>query len=256
MTRNKTMVKLVGLAMAATVALLLPGTVAAAGGPPDNRGRGSGQMAPVANGELDAEEQGVLAEFLIDEHKALATYESIMADFGEVQPFASIARAEEQHIAALERVFSRYGVALPEIPAFDIPAFGSLEEAAAAAAQAEIDNAALYDRLMGEIDNPDVLRVADNLRAASLNNHLPAFEAAASGDYVAGEASGTMNQSGRGTGGYASSERGADFRSAVPGTARGRAAGADTRGPAVRGRGMQAEMGDCPAYQQGGFRGR
>ena len=183
-----------------------------------------------------------------DEHKALATYESIMSDFGAIQPFASIARAEEQHIAALERIFSRYDVTLPLIPTFDIRSFGSPEEAAAAAVQAEIDNAAPYDRLLGGIDNPDVVLVAGDLRDASLYNHLPAIEAAANGSYVAGEGEATMVQSGRSTGVMAAG-RNAGFGSEAP---------VDALGQGMRGQAAQAGTlnADCPAYQQGAFHSR
>jgi len=248
MKHNKQMVKLFGLAMAVTAALSLPVAVAAAGGPPENAGMGSGLDASSMGYELDAEEQSILTEFLIDEHKALATYESIMSDFGAIQPFASIARAEEQHIAALERLFSRYDVALPQIPTFDIPSFGSPEEAAAAAVQAEIDNAALYDRLLGGIDNPDVVQVAGNLRDASLYNHLPAFEAAANGSYVAGDGEATMAQKGR-SGDTAVAGRSTGFGSAASGNALGQG---------MRGRAPLAGTlnSDQPAYRQGGFRSR
>ena len=248
MKHSKQIVKLFGLAMAVTAALSLPVAVAAAGGPPENAGMGSGLDASTMGFELDAEEQSILTEFLIDEHKALATYESIMSDFGATQPFASIARAEEQHIAALERLFSRYDVTLPQIPTFDIPSFGSPEEAAAAAVQAEIDNAALYDRLLSEIDNPDVVQVAGNLRDASLYKHLPAFEAAADGSYVAGEGDATMAQRGR-SGDTAVAGRGAGFDSETP---------EDALVRGLRGRAAQAGTlnSDQPAYRQGAFRSR
>ncbi|MCJ7550518.1 MAG: hypothetical protein MUQ30_12650 [Anaerolineae bacterium] len=257
MTHSKQMVKLFGLAMAVTAALSLPVAVAAAGGPPENAGTGTGLDASSMGYELDAEEQSILTEFLFDEYKALATYESIMSDFGAIQPFASIARAEEQHIAALERIFSRYDVALPPIPFFDIPSFGSLEEAAKAAVQAEIDNADLYDRLLSGIDNPDVVQVAGNLRDASLYSHLPAFEAAANGSYVAGEGEATMAQQGR-SGDMTAAGRHSGFGSAAPGDALGQVAGTSQRGPATRGQAAQAGTlnADCPSYQQGAFRSR
>jgi len=134
------------------------------------------------------------------------------------------------------------------MPTFDIPSFGSPEEAAAAAVQAEIDNAALYDRLLGGIDNPDVVQVAGNLRDASLNNHLPAFEAAANGSYVSGEGEATMAQKGRWAGMMAA-DRNAGFGSAAPG---------DALGQGMRGQRAQASTlnTDCPAYQQGVFRSR
>lgn len=211
MTRTHKKLWMGGLLMAMVAALVVPTVALAAGGPPDGRGAGRGgfmqQSAFVVTGELDADEQAALTEFLIDEHHALATYEAVMAQFGEVQPFASIARAERQHIAALESVFTRYGVALPSIPSFDVPTFESAEDACAAAAQAEIDNAALYDRLMSTIDNPDVLRVAENLRNASLNHHLPAFEACAEGTYTPGLQAGPRGRGGLGRmGGWSNSD--------------------------------------------------
>jgi len=257
MKHSKQMVRLFGLAIAMTAALSLPVAVAAAGGPPENARTGSGLDVSTMGYKLDAEEQSILTEFLIDEHKALATYESIMSDFGTIQPFASIARAEQQHIAALERVFSRYDVELPQIPTFDIPSFGSPEQAAAAAVQAEIDNAALYDRLLGGIDNPDVVQVAGNLRDASLYNHLPAFEAAANGSYVAGEEGATMAQKGR-SAGMMSAGRNAGFSSEAPGNALGKATGTSQRSQGMRGQTGQTGTphANCPAYQQGAFRSR
>ncbi|MGC9522644.1 MAG: ferritin-like domain-containing protein [Anaerolineae bacterium] len=230
-----------GWVLAMVAALTLPTVVAAAGGPPESRGRGMGLQAPVAGGELDAGEQAVLTEFLVDEHKALATYEAVMAEFGEIAPFAQIARAERQHIAALERVFERYDVALPEIPDFDVPSFDSPEAAAEAAAQAEIDNAALYDRRLGEIDNDDVVRVATNLRDASLNNHLPAFQAFAEGTYTAG------------AGVTGEARQAQAMQGGVGGVARGFGRGMTDEAQAVRQRLMDES---CPAYEAGGGRGR
>lgn len=244
MKRNRVSVMLSGLVVALVAAAVVSTMTLAAGGPPtgtDSGGRGRGAQGAgmaaggmgagyVATGTLDENEVAALNEFLLDEHKALATYASIMAQFGEIEPFASIATAEERHIAALERVYTRYGVALPAIPDFDAPAFASVEAAAAAAVQAEIDNAALYDALLGEIDNADVIRVAENLRDASLNNHLPAFQAVVDGTFVAGECDGEGAPQGprgpQGMGGGAT----------TPGA----------RGAGMRGQGSQGQgTGDC-----------
>jgi hypothetical protein len=43
----------------------------------------------------------------------------------------------------------------------------------------EIADAALYDELLAKTSNPALIRVYTRLQAASLNNHLPAFEACA-----------------------------------------------------------------------------
>ena len=190
-------------------ALVFPVIVMAAGGPPPGRGQGSGYGEPVIDGDVTAEQEAALVEFWLDEHKALATYQSIMAEFGDVAPFAGIARAEQSHISALERVFARYDVDVPAVPTVDVPTFETLEDACTAAAQAEIDNGALYDEFLSLFTQADILRVANNLQSASLNNHLPAFEACADGEYEpglvgSGVGAGAMRQGGMG----ASSSRG------------------------------------------------
>ncbi len=93
---------------------------------------------------------------------------------------ASIQQAEEKHIAALVTLYDRYGLAVPENEwPGAVPTFDSLTEACAAAAQAEIDNAALYDQLLSLVDNPDIIRAFTALQQASQTKHLPAFEACA-----------------------------------------------------------------------------
>lgn len=128
-------------------------------------------------GELDESEIEALMMALDDEYKAWSVYDQVIADFGAVRPFASIQKAEENHISALVTLFDRYGL---DVPANDwpgnVPAFKTLAEAYAAGSQAEIDNAALYDVLFGMVDNPDIERVFTALQQASLTKHLPAFE--------------------------------------------------------------------------------
>lgn len=184
-------------------ALVFPVIAMAAGGPPPGRGRGSGYGEPVIDGDVTAEQEGALIEFWLDEHNALATYQAIMAQFGDAMPFAGIARAEQSHINALERIFARYDVETPAVPTVDVPVFETLEDACAAAAQAEIDNAALYDDFLSLFTQADILRVANNLQSASLNSHLSAFEACAEGEYEpgtlgTGSGNGAMGQGGMG----------------------------------------------------------
>lgn len=125
---------------------------------------------------LNEAERAALNAALDDEYKALATYEQVMQDFGPVRPFVNIVEAEARHIAALRVLFERYGVPLPE-SRWDgaVPRFASLAEACAAGIQAEIDNAALYDKLFQSTQKPDIIRVYQALRSASLERHLPAF---------------------------------------------------------------------------------
>lgn len=205
MKHTRKIVWMLGLTLAATLALTAAPAALAAGGPPEGRGRAATGTAArgigVVGDPMTEEQVEHLVAFWEDEHKALAIYEEVMADFGEIQPFVSIANAERQHIAALERIFVRYDVALPEVPEFDAPSFETPEAAAEAAAQAEIDNADLYETWMAAFTQPDVLRVMENLHNASLENHLPAFEAFAAGELTCdGECLGTPGTAGQGRG--------------------------------------------------------
>jgi hypothetical protein len=128
-------------------------------------------------GDLSESEVEALAMALDDEYKAWSVYAQVIADFGGVQPFTSIQRAEAKHIAALVTLFDRYGLAVPvnEWPG-DVPSFDTLADACEAGVQAEIDNAALYDELFTMVDNADIIRVFTALQEASQTKHLPAFE--------------------------------------------------------------------------------
>jgi len=101
-----------------------------------------------------------------------------MKQYGTVLPFSRIVRSEEQHVRALSQLFTNYGLSVPANPGLTPPpAFSSLTAACQAGVDAEIADAALYDDLLRVTGNPDVVRVYKNLQAASLNWHLPAFEA-------------------------------------------------------------------------------
>lgn len=119
----------------------------------------------------------VLESTIQDEFHAQAIYEAVLQDHGQVWPFVGIARAESRHAASLGQLYTRRGL---EPPASrwnpgNVDRFGSVQEACAASVQAEIDNASLYDRALALELPRDVRNVFENNRAASLNNHLPAF---------------------------------------------------------------------------------
>ncbi len=173
-----------GMVLATVAVVAVPAVTLAAGGPPNERDKGNGNGQPAVVGVLTAEQQAALVDFWTDEHKALATYQAVLAQFGDVQPFSAIALAEQGHIAALERIFARYGIAIPSTPVLDTPVFATQVEACTVAAQAETDNAALYDSLQEQFTQPDILQVIGNLRNASLNHHLPAFQSCAAGTYT------------------------------------------------------------------------
>jgi hypothetical protein len=132
------------------------------------------------SGSLTEAEVSALTAALEDEHKAKALYEQAIASLGSVQPLTRIVRAEERHIAALERVFTRYGLEVPEVEVGpESLTFATLADACAAGVTAEEANVALYDGLFTQVEKADVTRVLTALQRASQNSHLPALEACA-----------------------------------------------------------------------------
>jgi hypothetical protein len=183
--------KLVRLGAAAlVVGGLLLGTLTSAGaasaaelaryggptGQPAASVAGTYRQTPVA--PLDAAEVAALTEAIDEEYGALNTYQAVVSQFGSVTPFSRIVRAEQQHVNALARLFTKYGLSVPTNPGLvPAPTFASLTAACQTGVDAEKADAALYDTLKPSVDNADVLQVFANLQAASLNSHLPAFDA-------------------------------------------------------------------------------
>ena len=125
---------------------------------------------------VDAPTAAAMREALDDEYKARATYRAVIAAFGAVRPFVNIVEAEDRHAAALEALFARFGLSLPEdrwAGRVETPA--SLAAACAAAVAGEIENGEMYERLLAAISHPAVRTVMLRLQAASRDNHLPAF---------------------------------------------------------------------------------
>jgi hypothetical protein len=127
---------------------------------------------PLSDAVIDAMIAGYTDEF-----NAYSTYAAIVAQFGELRPVSAIMNAEAQHMDAWAFLFERYGVALPELQAPQLPTFATYTDAVTLARDAEIANIDLYDVMLATLaDYPDMVQVVTNLRDASLNNHLPAFE--------------------------------------------------------------------------------
>lgn len=149
-----------------------------------------GPLAPLTQGQnraavptLDPVAKSALIEALAGEdgeYAARATYVAIIDKFGPVQPYANILLAEEQHIAALKQQCVKYGVPIPADPYLgNVAAPETLLEAAEMGVEAEELNIVMYDELLKVVMKyPSLVNVFSNLRAASLYNHLPAFEAA------------------------------------------------------------------------------
>lgn len=129
-------------------------------------------------GQLPESVIAALNVALEDEYKARATYEAVIASLGPVRPFSMIIRAEEQHISSIKALFDKYGVAIPADPYINVSVAETRSENCKNAANAEIENAALYrDSLLPTVaDYSDISVVFTKLMNASQDNHLPAFE--------------------------------------------------------------------------------
>jgi hypothetical protein len=141
-----------------------------------------------AAAELSDNGKAAVLRALDDEYHAEAVYAATLATFGDVRPFSNIIKAERKHQAALLGLMETYGIVAPangfltgEKPIGALPA--TLAEVCAVGVEAEIENARLYDEdlLPAVAGHPDIIRVFTNLRDASINNHLPAFERCAAG---------------------------------------------------------------------------
>jgi len=111
-----------------------------------------------------------------DEYLAQARYNNILNKFGYVRTFVQIKEAELRHIYALQTLFERYQVPLPEdISQSFVTTPETIKAAYASGVTGEIDNIAMYNKFLS-LDLPsDVRIVFTNLRNAS-QNHLRAFE--------------------------------------------------------------------------------
>jgi hypothetical protein len=126
---------------------------------------------------LENQEELALMQALDDEYKSWTTYDQVIKDFGEVRPFINIRDAEARHIEALLGLFRQYGITPPANRWIrNAPKFTSVKAACTASVTGEIENVALYDRLLKSTIKQDILNVYNALRTASQERHLPAFQ--------------------------------------------------------------------------------
>ncbi len=153
----------------------------------------TGESLPVSSVETSGE---ALLAAIQDEYKAFTLYSKVITAFGDTNPFANIRQSEQTHIDLLKPLLTKYAIAIPENTWGDkISAPASRTEACALGVQAEIDNAAMYDKLLTVVKEQDIRDAFTFLRDASENNHLSAFEQCSNGG---GNSMGTGN--GQGTG--------------------------------------------------------
>ena len=124
----------------------------------------------------------MLGEALQEEYRAQYLYASVLEDYPGAMPFAAIVESEMRHVEALQMLFTRRQMASPAsiwTPA-SFPPHTTLALACAGGVAAEAADAAFYDKYLPRTDLPqDVKNVFTNLQAASLENHLPAFQSCA-----------------------------------------------------------------------------
>jgi rubrerythrin len=167
------------------IALAIPASILAAGCATDRATSSAGSPVPgcccaVPAGEataVDARTADALRAALQDERRARQFYTNVVAVHGQVRPFVNIVNAEERHESIITSLMQRHGVDVPAAEPTDLPAVPeTLRESSALAARLERENIAMYDRLLQDVKEPDIRAAFENLRAASRNNHLPAFE--------------------------------------------------------------------------------
>lgn len=133
---------------------------------------GGAQATPLTPADRQA-----LEAALDDEYKAEATYDAILDAYGPVRPFVNIVEAERRHADMVKAQYARFGMDVPENPyRGTIAAPESLLAACEAGVEAEIENIALYDRILPTIKDDSVRVTLERLQAASRDNHLPAFQ--------------------------------------------------------------------------------
>jgi len=124
----------------------------------------------------------ILGDALQEEYKAQYLYASVLEDYPGAMPFATIVESEMRHVEALAMLFTRRQTAPPAsswTPG-SFPPYATLALACAGGVDAEKEDAAFYTPYLRRTDLPqDVRNVFTNLQAASLNNHLPAFQSCA-----------------------------------------------------------------------------
>jgi hypothetical protein len=145
-------------------------------------GSGRGRMGSIGAGAarepLSESEVDGLILAIAEEYKARALYEYVIDQFGAESPFVEIAASEAKHAQVLLRQADKYGVTYPvyDPSIYEFPDFSNIDDAYQAGIDAELADAELYDMLFTFTTHSDLIRVYTNLKNASLENHLVAFQ--------------------------------------------------------------------------------
>lgn len=119
-----------------------------------------------------------LGEALQEEYRMFYVYDAVIRDLGASVPFVNIRDAEWVHVGALANLYVRRTLDVPASTATpaNVPTYATRQAACEAAVDDELATVAMYDRLLLQALPTDVERVFENLREASLESHLPAFQ--------------------------------------------------------------------------------
>jgi len=134
---------------------------------------GGGTTVPLSDYEKQA-----LNIAIDEEYKAKAIYQKVTATFGAISPFSTIVRDEQMHINWLANLHAKYGLTIPSDSWSGnvIQEFSSKQQACEIGAQAEFDNAAVYDQMIPQVSHSDIISTFTKLRDVSRYRHLPAFQ--------------------------------------------------------------------------------
>ena len=115
-----------------------------------------------------------LLRALDDEYRAYCFY-TLASPLDEM--FVHLQSAELSHINALKFHLQKLNVAIPENPYANTPTLpASLEEVIQTAIMRENENVALYNTLLANEQNPEIIDTFYRLQAASFNQHIPALQ--------------------------------------------------------------------------------
>lgn len=117
------------------------------------------------------------------EYALRARYAAVLEKFQgveDVRPFDRIIDAEQRHVDALVKQYTKYGLQPPEDTWLgNVTAPETMLEAAEDAVEFEIANGDMYETLLTSVVGySSLLNTFDTLMNASLDNHTPAFERA------------------------------------------------------------------------------
>ncbi len=131
---------------------------------------------PAAN--IDQNVKDALAKTLDNEYKLQAYYQAVINKFGDRTPFSMIIGAETQHIAVITSLDEKYSVTPVanqwSNQSYSLNTFQTSCQTSAAYERSTVD---LLNGVLPQVSSyPDITQVFTNIKEASLNNHLPAFE--------------------------------------------------------------------------------